>query len=95
MTSISSLFGVSSEAILTGDGFTIPEMPILEEGMAKEVVAQYTALSRLLPEPEKGRITVVDLNAFEGKSLTLDEAVKALRGTKGTNAEVWVVVRSR
>lgn len=91
---ISSLLGISTEALLTGEGFTIPDMPVLVEGMAKETVAQYTALSRLLPKPKKGRIAVVDLNAFESKPLTLDEALKTLKDTKGTDTEVWVVVRT-
>ena len=79
---------------MTGEGFTIPDMPALVEGVAKETVAQYTAISRLLPKPRKGRIAVVDLNAFESKPLTLDEALKTLKDTKGTDTEVWVVVRS-
>ncbi len=94
LTALSSLLGMSTEALLTGDGFTIPDMPILAEGVARETVAQYTALGRLLPKPEKGRIAIVDLNAFESKPLTLDEAVRVLKATKGTDAEVWVVVRS-
>ena len=95
LTSLSSLLGISTEALLTGNGFTIPDMPVLAEGVARETVAQYTALSRLLPKPEKGRIAAVDINAFESKPLTLDEAVKVLKGTKGMDAEVWVVVRSQ
>ena len=93
LTSLSALLGFSTEALLTGNGFTLPDMPILPEGVAKETVAQYTALARLLPKPEKGRIAVVDLNAFESKPLTLDEAVKALKDLKGTDTAVWVVVR--
>jgi hypothetical protein len=54
---------------LTGKGFTIPDMPALVEGVAKETAAQYTAITRLLPMPKKGRIAVVDLNAFETKPL--------------------------
>ena len=94
LTVISSLLGISTEALLTGEGFTIPDMPALVEGVAKESVAQYTAISRLLPKPKKGRIAIVDLNAFESKSLTLDEALKTLKDTKGKDTEVWVVVRS-
>jgi hypothetical protein len=85
---------MTTEALLTGKGFTISDMPALVEGVAKETVAQYTAITRLLPMPKKGRIAVVDLNAFESKPLTLDEALKTLKDTKGTDTEVWVVVRS-
>ena len=35
----------------------------------------------------------MDLNAFESKPLTLDEAVKALKDLKGTDTAAWVVVR--
>jgi hypothetical protein len=85
---------MTTEALLTGKGFTISDMPALVEGVAKETVAQFSALSRLLPKPKKGRIAVVNLNAFESKPLTLDEAIKTLKGMKGTNTEVWLVVRS-
>ena len=94
LTAISSLLGISTGALLTGEGFTIPDMPALVEGVAKDTVAQFTAISRLLPKPRKGRIAVVDLNAFESKPITLDEALKTLKDTKGTDMEVWVVVRS-
>ena len=94
LTSLSSLLGISTEALLAGNEFTIPDMPVLVEGVARDTVAQFTALGRLLPKPENGRIAVVDLNAFESKPLNLDEAVRVLKGTKGTDAEVWVVVRT-
>jgi transcriptional regulator with XRE-family HTH domain len=94
LTAIASLVGMTSEALLTGKGFSIPDMPALREGVAKETVAQFSALSRLMPKPEKGRIAVVDLNAFESKPITLDEALKTLKGMKGTNTEVWLVIRS-
>lgn len=94
LTAIASLVGMTTEALLTGKGFSIPDMPAVVEGVAKETVAQYTAISRLLPKPKKGRIAVVDLNAFESKPITLDEALKTLKGMKGTNTEVWLVIRS-
>ena len=91
MTAISNLVGITIEALLTGKGFTIPDMPAVVEGVAKEKVAQYATLSRVLPKTKKGQITLVDIDAFESKPLTLDEAVKSL---KGSGSEVWVVVRS-
>ncbi|MGA2083019.1 MAG: helix-turn-helix transcriptional regulator [Holophaga sp.] len=94
MTAISSLLEISTEALLNGKGFTIPDMPALVEGVPKETVAQYAVLSRSLPKPKKGRIALVNIDAFESKPLTLDEAVRVLKATKGTDAEVWVVVRA-
>jgi len=95
LTAIASLLGMSTEALLTGDGFSIPNMPILVEGEERETVAQYTALSRLLPKPMKGRIMLVDLNAFESNSLTLIEALKAMKDTKNAGPDIWLVVRSQ
>jgi transcriptional regulator with XRE-family HTH domain len=95
LTAISSLVGVSAEALLTGKDFTIPDMPAIVVGVAKETVAQYAALSRSLPKPKKGRVIAVDIDAYESKPLTLDEAIQALKDAKGPEQEVWVVVRSR
>lgn len=95
MMAISNLVGMTTEALLTGKGFTIPDMPALVEGVAKETVAQYAVLSRSLPKSKKGRITLVNIDAFESKPLTLDEAVHALKDLKKADTEVWVVVRSR
>jgi predicted metal-dependent RNase len=86
---------MSTEALLTGDGFSIPNMPVLVEGEERETVAQYTALSRLLPKPMKGKIMLVDLNAFESNSITLVEALKAMKGTKNGGPDIWLVVRSQ
>ena len=95
LTAISSLLGMSTEVLLTGDGFTIPSMPTLLEGVERETVAQYAALSRLLPKPKKGRITLVDLNAFESKSLAQAEALKILKDATSADPEIWLVVRSQ
>ena len=95
MTAISSLLGITSEALLTGTGFTIPDLPAMVEGVAKETVAQYTALSNLLPEAESDRIILVDIGGFQSKPLALAASVKALKIAHGEDKEVWVVVRSR
>jgi hypothetical protein len=70
-------------------------MPAIVVGVAKETVAQYAALSRSLPKSKKGRIMAVDIDAYESKPLTLNEAIQALKETQGPEQEVWVVVRSR
>ena len=93
MTAIASLVGMTTEALLTGKDFTIPDIPAMVEGVAKETVAQFAALSRSLPKPRKGRITLVNLHTFESKPLTLDEAIQALKDMKGADGEVWVVVK--
>ena len=93
MTAIANLVGMTTEALLTGKDFTIPDIPVMVEGVAKETVAQFAALSRSLPRPRKGRITLVNLHAFESKPLTLDEAIQALKDMKRADREVWVVVR--
>jgi DNA-binding transcriptional regulator YiaG len=93
MTAIANLVGMTAEALLTGKDFTIPDIPAMVEGVAKETVAQFAALSRSLPKPRKGRITLVNLHAFESRPLTLDGAVQALKDMKGADGEVWLVVR--
>ena len=94
LTAIASLLGMSTETLLTGDGFSIPNMPALLEGEERETVAQYIALSRLLPKPSKGGIMLVDLNAFESKSLTLGEALRTMKDANSTDPDIWLVVRS-
>jgi len=94
MTAISSLVGMTTEALLTGKGFTIPDLPAAVEGVARETVAEYGVLSRSLPKPKKGRVTFVDIDAFEAKPLTLDEALRVLKVLKTSDTEVWVVVQA-
>jgi DNA-binding transcriptional regulator YiaG len=94
MTAISSLVGMTTEALLTGTGFTIPDIPAKVEGVAKETVAQYAALSKFLPQAVGESVMLVDINGYQAKPLNLQEAVRALKTAKEDH-EVWVVVRTR
>lgn len=95
MTSLSSILGFTPEALLTGKGFTIPDMPALVEGTARDTVAQFLALSRLLPSGKDGAVTTVDIDAFQAQHSTLAEAVKTMKAAKSEELEIWVVVRKR
>jgi transcriptional regulator with XRE-family HTH domain len=71
MTALSNLVGLTTEALVTGKGFTTPDIPAMVEGIAKETIAQYAVLLRSLPMPRKGRITLVNMDILESKSITL------------------------
>lgn len=95
LTAISSLIGMTTEALLTGKGFTIPDIPAGVEGVNREKVTQYAALARSLPKSTKGCITVMDIDTLEAKPLTLEATIKALKALRETDKEIWVVTRSR
>lgn len=95
LASISALLGTSEEALLIGEGFTIPDMPALVEGAGKETAAQFMALSRLLPDAPAGTVMMVNLDAFQAQPLTQTNAIKALKTATTDECEVWIVVRSR
>lgn len=90
LTSLSVLLGNTPEALLTGEGFAVSNPPALPEGVAKETVAQFSILSRLLPDVHGDGVTLVDIEAFEAKRLSRADASKAMSKLKG---EVFLVVR--
>lgn len=93
MTAVSSLVGITSDALLSGKGFTIPDIPAKVEGVSKEDVAKYSALSKMLPEPEAERVMLINLDTHQTKRLSTAEVVRALKKAKSEGSEVWVVVR--
>jgi len=89
MTAVTNLVGTAIEALLTGKGFTILDMPAFVEGVAKETAAQFAVLSRSLPMPKMGLIMLVDADSFESKPLALSDAVKVLNGLSEAENEEW------
>ena len=90
LTSLSVLLGNTPEALLTGEGFVASDPPALPEGVAKETIAQFSLLSRLLPDVHGDGVILVDLDAFEAKRLSRSDASKAMSKQKG---DVFLVIR--
>ena len=93
MTAISSLVGITSDALQSGKGFTIPDIPAKVEGVSKEDMAKYSALSKMLPEAETEGVMLIDPDTHQTRHLSTAEVVRALKNAKSEGSEVWMVVR--
>ena len=93
MTAISSLVGITADALLNGKGFTIPDIPAKVEGVSKEDMAKHSALSKMLPEAEAEGVMLIDLDTHQTKHLSTTEVVRALKNAKSDGSQVWMVVR--
>lgn len=95
LTAISALIGLSAESLVSGKGFTIPDLPSSQEGMDSDAAARFTALTRSLPQSVEGKVSMVDLNSMKVNAVTQAEAIRVLKDAQKDREEIWLVVRSR
>jgi hypothetical protein len=93
MTALSSLVGMSSEALLSGKGFSIPDLPAKLEGVSKEDAAKCAALGNMLPRIKSDDVVILNLNAYKISSASTTEAIRALKSARSDGSEIWVVIR--
>lgn len=80
---LASYLGLSVEAMLSGEGFTVPDMPALEAP---------DFLERYLPSLEAGSMAVVSLESGENRPASLRELKHLLDQEHKRGARIWVVV---
>lgn len=93
MTALSSLVGISPEALLSGKGFTIPDFPAKLEGVSKEGAVKCSALAKILPQPQSDGVMLLDLDGYRIDQISTTEAVRILKNARNEGNEVWVVIR--
>lgn len=80
---LASYFGLSVEALLTGEGFSIPDMPSPVDPKA---------LTCQLPDLAQGGMAVVDLRTGKESSLRFEELKATIDQHHLRGNRVWVVV---
>jgi len=80
---LASYFGLSVEALLTGEGFTIPDMPAPSDP---------NAITCQLPNLPRGGMTVVDLRTGKESPMELAELEATIDQHHLRGNRIWVVV---
>ncbi|MBS1969481.1 MAG: helix-turn-helix transcriptional regulator [Bdellovibrionales bacterium] len=86
---LTRVFGISSEALLKGKGFKLPDLPLRwavgvdERDLNRQVP---------LPPPVPGEIWEVSLTSADRQSIPVEEAIALLRRAAKDGQAVWVVV---
>ncbi len=81
-----SLFQISPDALSTGAGFTIPEVPKVVD--AREM----KGIRGALPTPKGGKVALVGAQSEKPKMVSFEKAVEVLKEAEGKGQLVWLIL---
>ena len=89
---LAGLLRISPEALETGKGFQIPDLPQSSIPGARMSRKQIQELLMILPGLSQGEILQVDASKEESESLKLKEILASIREAQKEGRQVWVVL---
>lgn len=87
---LAQFFGVSLEALVSGEGFSLPDIPKGEGGGDRTAGLQVQ-----FPGLEEADLTLVTFPSMESQGLTYAQGRKILKEAEKTKTKLWLVVEAK
>ena len=82
---LAEFFGLSTEALVTGKGFTVPDLPPNPNDHAHPIL-------RHLPQGVSGKVVTIPLGEGATQALSVTEAKRLLDQLSRKGARLWLVI---
>lgn len=93
LLALANLFGVTVEALESGRGFTIPDIPPPRESQDPAIATiDFEVLTRAVPAGVLDRVVLIDIHAREASTVSGSKAKQHLDEARKKGRLAWVVI---